>query len=111
MCIPARINSDQELGRFLNIHDRQPVLIQYGSSWCLKCVEFLPTFYKLTKKYPKLTYAVAQVDNMQESVKHIRFSPTFELFRAGKRVDQVVGKDAQKLEDHLWLHSDDWTIT
>ena len=36
----------------------------------------------------------------------IRYSPTFSFFRNGKKVDEVVGKDAQKLEDHLWLQTD-----
>ncbi len=36
----------------------------------------------------------------------IRYSPTFHLYRGGKVVDQVLGKDPQRLEDHLWLHCD-----
>ena len=58
-------------------------------------------------QFPQLKYAVAQVDFMKERAKEIRFSPTFVFFRGGKKVDEVVGKDAIKLEDHLWLHSDD----
>jgi len=38
----------------------------------------------------------------------VRFSPTFAIFSpAGRKVDEVLGKEPQRLADHLWLHSDD----
>eukprot|EP00983_Pelagomonas_calceolata_P017570 550886-Pelagomonas_calceolata.AAC.1 len=37
----------------------------------------------------------------------VRFSPTFAFYNtAGRKVDEVTGKDPQRLADHLWLHSD-----
>lgn len=43
---------------------------------------------------------------MQQTVNSIKYTPTFGIYRNGKKVDEVVGKEAQKLEDHLWLHTD-----
>lgn len=43
---------------------------------------------------------------MQETVNSIKYTPTFGIYRNGKKVDEVVGKEPQKLEDHLWLHTD-----
>ena len=57
-------------------------------------------------QFPQVKVAVAQVDFMKERAKGIKFSPTFSFFRNGKKIDEVVGKDPVKLEDHLWLHSD-----
>lgn len=57
-------------------------------------------------QYDQHKYAVAQVETMQQTVASIKYTPTFGIYRNGKRVDEVVGKDPQKLEDHLWLHSD-----
>ena len=37
----------------------------------------------------------------------VRYSPSFLIYKAGRKVDEVVGKEPQKLEDHLWLHSDE----
>lgn len=51
-------------------------------------------------------YGVAQVENMKQTVDSIKYTPTFHIYRNGKLVDEVVGKDAQRLEDHLWLQSD-----
>lgn len=57
-------------------------------------------------QYCQHKYAVAQVETMQQTVSSIKYTPTFGIYRNGKKVDEVVGKDPQKLEDHLWLHSD-----
>lgn len=101
------LRTDDEFDDFMKgTKGNRPVLVQFGSTWCVKCHEFFPTFFTLSKKYNQVTYAVAQVDYMKERAKSIRYSPTFAFFRNGKKVDELVGKDAQKLEDHLWLQSD-----
>lgn len=43
---------------------------------------------------------------MQRTVGSIKFTPTFGIFRNGKKVDEVIGKEPQRLEDHLWLHTE-----
>jgi thioredoxin 1 len=39
-------------------------------------------------------------------VQHVRYTPTTIFQRGGKKVDEVIGKDVQRLADHFWLHSD-----
>lgn len=56
-------------------------------------------------QYPQHKYAVAQVENMKCVVKEVRYSPTFAIYKNGKKVDEVVGNEPQRLADHLWLHS------
>lgn len=43
---------------------------------------------------------------MKEAAAGLRYSPTFAFYRKGKKVDVLVGKDAQKLADRVWLHAD-----
>jgi thioredoxin 1 len=57
-------------------------------------------------QYSQHQYAVAQVETMPQTVNSIKYTPTFGIYRNGKKVDEVIGKDPQKLQDHLWLHSD-----
>jgi thioredoxin 1 len=57
-------------------------------------------------QYDQHKYAVAQVETMHATVSSIKYTPTFGIYRNGKRVDEVVGKEPQKLADRLWLHSD-----
>jgi thioredoxin 1 len=60
----------------------------------------------LLPQFPQHRYAVAQVETMSETVSTIRYTPTFAIYRDGLKVDEVIGKEPQKLADHLWLHTD-----
>lgn len=57
-------------------------------------------------QYSQHQYAVAQVETMPQTANSIKYTPTIGIYRNGKKVDEVIGKDPQKLQDHLWLHSD-----
>ncbi|GBF96182.1 thioredoxin-like [Raphidocelis subcapitata] len=83
-------------------------VVEFGTAWCTKCHEMFPAFYALSKKYPQHSYAVAQLETLGPSATAgLRYTPTFRLYRGGRVVDEVVGKEPQRLEDHLWLHADD----
>ncbi|KXZ44098.1 hypothetical protein GPECTOR_74g712 [Gonium pectorale] len=56
--------------------------------------------------HTQLKFAVAQVDTLKDAVKGVKYSPTFHFYRNGRVVDRVLGKEPQRLADHLWLHSD-----
>eukprot|EP00775_Hariotina_reticulata_P013217 gene13217-13348_t len=100
------IRTDEQLSALLISSKPGTAVVEFGTSWCLKCHEMFPQFYQLSKKYPQHKYAVAQVETMQQTVSSIRYTPTFAIYRNGKKVDEVIGKEPQKLQDHLWLQSD-----
>ncbi|GFR39885.1 hypothetical protein Agub_g389 [Astrephomene gubernaculifera] len=102
----AGLRTDEEFYGYLHENKAHTAVVQFGASWCTKCAEFFPTWYKLSKEYTQLKYAVAQVDTLKEAVKGVKYSPTFHFYRNGKLVDRVLGKEPQRLADHLWLHSD-----
>lgn len=84
-------------------------VVEFATAWCVKCHEMFPTFYRLSKKYPQHSYAVAQIETLSAaSSKGLRYTPTFRFYSplTGRQVDEVVGKEPRRLEDHLWLHSD-----
>jgi thioredoxin 1 len=82
-------------------------VVNFGSSWCSHCHQLFPDFLKLTHVFPKLTYAVAQVDYMQHAVRDISLTPTIAIFHKGRKVDQFFGANRQQLRDRLWLHSNE----
>eukprot|EP00878_Enallax_costatus_P012851 GHUV01013419.1.p1 GENE.GHUV01013419.1~~GHUV01013419.1.p1 ORF type:complete len:142 (+),score=32.24 GHUV01013419.1:800-1225(+) len=100
------LRTDQELADFINSSKGGTAVIEYGTSWCQKCHEMFPQFYKLSKQYSQHKYAVAQTETMRNIVSSIKYTPTFTIYRNGKRVDEVIGREPQRLEDHLWLHTD-----
>lgn len=59
-------------------------------------------------QYPQHSYAVAQIETLSPATAAgLRYTPTFGIYAGGRKVDEVVGKEPQRLEDHLWLHTDD----
>lgn len=58
-------------------------------------------------QHPEHTYVVAQVDSMKDALQGIRYTPTFAVYRKGRKVDQFFGPSPQQLHDRVWLHSDD----
>lgn len=102
----AGLKADCDIDEFLFKHRKKTAVINFGSSWCTHCHEMFPHMIALSKVFSKsLTYAVAQVDFLSaEASKGIDFTPTFAVYRAGRKIDQFYGANAQQLYDHLWLH-------
>ncbi|XP_020212161.1 thioredoxin-like 3-3 isoform X2 [Cajanus cajan] len=82
-----------------------PAVINYGASWCRVCSQILPAFCKLSNNFPKLTFVYADIDECPETTQHIRYTPTFQFYRNGEKVDEMYGAGEERLHDRLWLHS------
>lgn len=99
------LRTDEQLRDFLDRNKAETVLVNFGSSWCHHCHQMFPHFLSLAKQFPQLKYAVAQVDYMHEAVKGITYTPTFAVYKRGRKVDQFFGSNAQQLRDHIWLQA------
>nr|AFK40302.1 unknown [Lotus japonicus] len=84
---------------------KSPAVINYGASWCRVCSQILPAFCRLSNDFPKLSFIYADIDECPETTQHIRYTPTFQFFRDGEKVDEMYGTGEQRLRDRLWLHS------
>lgn len=62
-----------------------------------------PKFLDVTRQFPHLKYAVAQLDYLETAASDVTHTPTFSFFKGGQKVDQIYGTNEQQLEDHLWL--------
>ncbi|PNW88391.1 hypothetical protein CHLRE_01g027450v5 [Chlamydomonas reinhardtii] len=102
----AGLRTDDEFFTFLRENKSNTAVVQFGASWCTKCAEFFPTWYKLSKKHTQVKYAVAQVDTLKHAIRGVKYSPSFHFYRGGRLVDRVLGKEPQRLDDHLWMHQD-----
>lgn len=77
-------------------------------SWlfrCRVCSQILPAFCRLSNNFPKLTFVYADIDECPETTQHIRYTPTFQFYRNGEKVDEMYGTGEERLHDRLWLHS------
>ena len=62
-------------------------------------------------QHPQHKYVVAQVDYMKDALQGIKVTPTFAVFKKGRKMDQFFGPSPQQLRDRIWLHSDDADVT
>ncbi|KAJ9559190.1 hypothetical protein OSB04_013804 [Centaurea solstitialis] len=53
--------------------------------------KILPSFNKLSNKFPKLSCVYADIDECPETTRHIRYTPTFHFYRDGERGDAMFG--------------------
>jgi len=54
------IRTDEQLATFINSSKPGTAVVEFGTSWCLKCHEMFPQFYLLSKQVI-LIWAVAKV--------------------------------------------------
>lgn len=80
-------------------------LIVFSICRCRVCNQILPTFWELSKKFPKLSFVYADIDECPETTQNLRYTPTFQFYRDGERVDEMFGGGDERLHDRLWLHS------
>mmetsp|Transcript_1813 Transcript_1813/g.1999 ORF Transcript_1813/g.1999 Transcript_1813/m.1999 type:complete len:132 (-) Transcript_1813:274-669(-) len=103
------VDTDEELRSVVssNAKSSRLVIVDFGAQWCDHCKAALPAFVKMTQQYTAPLYVLADVDRTPETSQNIRFTPTFQFFKKGRKVDEVTGTNQQLLKDHIWLHSDD----
>ncbi|KFK36564.1 hypothetical protein AALP_AA4G139800 [Arabis alpina] len=106
----ANLKTAQTDQSFLNIlhqikTSKSPAVINYGASWCHVCSQILPVFHKLSSSFPGHTFVYTDIDECPETTQQIRYTPTFQFYRDGEKVDEMYGAGEERLHDRLWLHS------
>eukprot|EP01025_Chloroclados_australasicus_P040349 TRINITY_DN4206_c0_g1_i1.p1 TRINITY_DN4206_c0_g1~~TRINITY_DN4206_c0_g1_i1.p1 ORF type:complete len:171 (+),score=8.86 TRINITY_DN4206_c0_g1_i1:132-644(+) len=98
--------TDSELVDAIVHRKNNTVLVKYGTSWCHTCKAVLPHFLQFASKFNKTDYVIASVENMQEAVRDVKYSPHFAFFHKGRKVDEFYGNNVQRLRDRIWLHNE-----
>ncbi|KAJ0255279.1 Thioredoxin-like 3-3 [Hirschfeldia incana] len=99
--------SDQSLLTILDDikSSKTPAVINYGASWCGVCSQIFPAFEQLSNSFQGMKFVYADIDECPETTRHIRYTPTFQFYRNGEKVDEMFGTGEERLRDRLWLHS------
>jgi len=79
------------------------VVVDYYATWCGPCIRFAPTFIKMADEYKDKNVKFYKIDCDKNTAakKHadVKCFPTFKLWKAGKKVDEMEGAGEKALKD------------
>jgi thioredoxin 1 len=79
------------------------VVIDFSATWCGPCKYIHPIYEKLAKSMPDICFAEVDVDEADDVAAKcgVRAMPTFQFFKGGAKVEEMMGADQNKLEQLL----------
>lgn len=82
-------------------------VVDFSAKWCGPCNAIAPVFVQLSNKYTDVEFVKVDVDGQQEiaAAHGITAMPTFVFIKNGKRIDELRGANAVKLEQLIQHHS------
>ncbi|KAJ3234315.1 hypothetical protein HDU78_005897 [Chytriomyces hyalinus] len=77
------------------------------ATWCGPCKVISPVFAEMAKEYTNLVFVKVDVDEVPEAAEGagIRAMPTFQFYKSGKKIDELVGANAGKLRELIAKHN------
>jgi len=84
----------------------KPVIIDFTASWCGPCRMIGPVFEELSNDPGNLTFIKIDVDENEEAAAAcgIAAMPTFQVWKNGAKVDELVGASKDKLGELVAKH-------
>ncbi|WP_166100143.1 thioredoxin family protein [Duganella aceris] len=77
-----------------HIQDDELVLVDFWATWCAPCRAMAPMLDRLAKDFPGLRIVKLDAEEHKDLLDsyNVRSLPTLQIYRAGERVDQLMGK-------------------
>ncbi len=83
-------------------------MTDFWASWCAPCKQIAPKFQQLATQYRQTQFAKVDVDACQSLAAScgITAMPTFQFYKAGKKIGEIKGADPASLERMVKQHSE-----
>ncbi|CDS14150.1 hypothetical protein LRAMOSA06320 [Lichtheimia ramosa] len=85
------------------INTNEKIVFDFHAEWCGPCKLIGPKFEKFAEQYTSIAYAKVDVDAVPDvaAEAEVRAMPTFIFYHNGKKITDVVGANAAKLEEAI----------
>lgn len=101
------INTKEEWDTKHSSASGKVVVVDFSATWCGPCRIIAPHFVELSKKYTNMIFIKVDVDDVQEVAELCKISamPTFQVWKDGKKVDELVGASQDRLQALVAKHA------
>ncbi|XP_052087684.1 thioredoxin-like isoform X2 [Mytilus californianus] len=79
------------------------LVVDFFATWCGPCVTSAPIYEKLSYEYSDCIFLKLDVDEVEDvsSECGITAMPTFQCYRGGQKIDELVGANEDKLREMI----------
>lgn len=108
------VGSDDEFFALIK-RPETSTLVDFTATWCGPCQRIKPTFHALAEQHqiPDLfEFVTVDVDDLADSAAHagIRAMPTFQVWKNGEKVQEIVGGSTQGLTELVQRIAADYKV-
>mmetsp|Transcript_15552 Transcript_15552/g.44223 ORF Transcript_15552/g.44223 Transcript_15552/m.44223 type:complete len:107 (+) Transcript_15552:1103-1423(+) len=95
------IKSQAEWDAQMSSNPGKAIIVDFSATWCGPCRMIGPEFVKLSNEYENVVFLKVDVDQVESVAASCGISamPTFQVFKDGNKVDELVGASKEKLLD------------
>mmetsp|Transcript_19422 Transcript_19422/g.27453 ORF Transcript_19422/g.27453 Transcript_19422/m.27453 type:complete len:107 (-) Transcript_19422:269-589(-) len=100
------IKNSADFEGLMALSNEKLVVVDFTATWCPPCRMIGPKFEAMAEKYPNAEFVKVDVDEAQDVAEEVGISamPTFQFYKDGERVDELVGASESKLEALVVKH-------
>jgi len=82
------------------------VVVDFFATWCGPCVFISPVLADLSEQFLDVCFLKVDVDQCTQVSENcaIAAMPTFQFYKHGTKIDEVIGANTQKLKDTVAKH-------
>ncbi len=75
----------------------------FSATWCIPCKKIKPLYQSFSKKYSNIKFYEIDIDEDEQLVNemNVKSIPTFVFFENGKKINELVGSDFEKLKEMI----------
>lgn len=83
----------------MNSGDKKAIIC-FSASWCVPCKKIKPLYQNYIKDYNNIKYYDVDIDEDEKLTNemNIKSIPTFVFLENGKKINELVGSDLEKLK-------------
>ena len=94
------MTTSAQWNKFLQTNKDKLAVVDFSAKWCGPCRMIAPKFHQMSLQYTTVAFGSVDVDDMDPAVIQecdVSSMPTFQFYRNGEVIDEMVGAEPNKL--------------